>query len=278
MTLLGRIFTYLTLVLSIIFFSLAVGINASHRDYEKLVKDPNTGLEAKLKVAEGKSAQLAKQLEDLRTELAVEQTARRSALATLQTQLEASDVELSSQEDQLTKQLAELDIAVKNQATTQQELAAKNRENEELRNQIVRTREDRNQLYTRLVETIVSYNNLQGMYQALDQSRQRLASDFTSAKEKLDALGIKPNTQLGPAPVNGEVLDVRGNLVEVSIGKDDGLLEGFTLDVHRDGQYIAKLKVIRAPATDGNKAVAEVLTGYQRGYIKVGDRVDSKLN
>jgi hypothetical protein len=278
MTLLGKIFTGLIAVLSILFFAFAVGINSSHRDYQALVKDPTTGLEKKLKDAEGKNSQLAQQLEAVKTELAVEQTARRSALASLQSQLEQKEAELSTQEAELTKQLSALTDAVATERITQQELAARSAENDKLREQIVQAREDRNKQYNLLVEKIIELNNYQGKLQALDESRKRLASDFTSAKEKLDALDIKPNAVLAPPPVNGQVLDVRGNLVEVSIGKDDGLREGYTLEVHRDGQYLGRLKVIKAPSTDGNKAVAEILTAYQRGYIKVGDRVDSKLN
>jgi hypothetical protein len=75
--------------------------------------------------------------------------------------------------------------------------------------------------------------------------------------------------------VNGQVTAVSTNgLVEVSLGRDDGMREGFTLEVHRNGQYLGRLLI--KTVTD-NKSVAEIMTGYQKGYVREGDRVDSKL-
>ncbi len=147
---------------------------------------------------------------------------------------------------------------------------------ETLRKQIVEAREDRNQLYGRLVKTIDEYNRLQGMFQSLDERRQQLASDYTSAKEKLDILNIKPTTLIeAPPAVNGQILAVStSGSVEVSLGRDDGMREGFTLEVTRSGQYLGRLKLTTVAA---DKSVAQILTGHQRGFIREGDRVDSKL-
>jgi hypothetical protein len=46
------------------------------------------------------------------------------------------------------------------------------------------------------------------------------------------------------------------------------------LDVHRDGSYKGKVKVIKVGPND---SIAEVLTKYQKGSVQAGDRVDSKL-
>ncbi len=46
MNLLGKIFTGLICILSLIFFSLSVAVNASHVNYRELVKNPTTGYEA----------------------------------------------------------------------------------------------------------------------------------------------------------------------------------------------------------------------------------------
>ena len=65
------------------------------------------------------------------------------------------------------------------------------------------------------------------------------------------------------------------NLVEVSIGKDDGVRVGDKLDVYRGGQYIGRINITRS---EDDKAVGEILPTYSRGFILKGDRVDSRLN
>ncbi len=164
---------------------------------------------------------------------------------------------------------------VQTEQATQLELKAKTADNELLRTQIKDARQDRNQIFQRLVAAKDEFNRLQGDLQTLVERERQLAMDYTAAKEKLDILGITPDTLLQTPDVNGQVLAVATNgLVEISLGRDDGMREGFTLEVHRGGQYLGRLKV-RTVRDD--KSVAEILTGYQKGYIRAGDRVDSKL-
>ena len=276
MTLLGKVFTGLLFLLSVIFFTLAVAVNASHVDYSKLVKDPTNGLEARLKKAEGKAQQLTATLEDIKSELSIEQAARRSALGALQTQIEQRETELATQEAQLTKLLAAHTALVATEQQTQQDLSARTKDNETLRKQIVDAREDRDQTFGKYVKAIDDYTRLQGMYQSLDERLQQLASDYTGAKEQLEILGIKPNTLVQGAPAaNGEVTAVStSGLVQVSLGQDSGMREGLTLEVSRSGQYLGKLKITRV---DAGASVAEIMPGFQTGYIRKGDRVDTKL-
>jgi hypothetical protein len=276
MTLLGKVFTGLLFLLSVIFFTLAVAVNASHVNYRELVKNPTTGYEARVKKAEEKNRQLTTTLEEIKSELSIEQAARRSALGALQTQIEQRETELAAQEGELTKLLAAHTLLVATEQQTQQDLAARTKDNETLRKQIVDAREDRDQLFGRMTKAVDEYTRLQGMYQSLNERIQQLASDYTGAKEQLEILGIKPNTLVQGAPAaNGEVTAVSSSgLVEVSLGQDSGMREGLTLEVSRSGQYLGRLKITRV---DAGASVAQILTGFQTGYIRKGDRVDTKL-
>jgi hypothetical protein len=276
MTLLGKVFTGLLFLLSVIFFTLAVAVNASHVDYRKLVKDPATGFEARVKKAEEKNKQLTTTLEDTKSELSIEQAARRSALGALQTQIEQRENELAAQEGELKKLLAAHTALVLTEQQTQQDLSARTKDNETLRKQIVEAREDRDQTFARYTKALDERTRLEGMYQSLNERLQQLASDYTGAKEQLEILGIKPNSLVQGAPqANGEVTAVStSGLVEVSLGQDSGMREGLTLEVSRAGQYLGRLKLTRVKP---EASVGEILKGFQTGYIRKGDRVDTKL-
>lgn len=70
------------------------------------------------------------------------------------------------------------------------------------------------------------------------------------------------------------VIDRPSEMVEVSIGFDDGLRDGHLLDVTRSGRYVTKLRVRRA---EPNRAVAEILKDYNNMQIQEGDRVDTSF-
>ena len=65
-------------------------------------------------------------------------------------------------------------------------------------------------------------------------------------------------------------------LIEISLGTDDGLLKGHTLEVYRkDGSaYLGRVEVT---ATQPDKAACKILPQFRQGPIQGGDRVTSKL-
>ncbi len=78
-----------------------------------------------------------------------------------------------------------------------------------------------------------------------------------------------------PADLHGKILEVSSkDLVEISIGSDDGLKVGNTLEVFRGSHYLGKIEVLRI---DVDRAVGKVLQDYKRGPIQKGDEVASRL-
>ncbi len=271
MTLLAKVFTGLIFLLSVIFFSLAVAVNASHINQKTLAAKYQTQATA----AQQKNTELEALLEELKDELAINQAARRSALATLQSQLTAKNDDLEKKEMELEETQKSLTGLVAIEKQTQDALKALTDDNKLLREQIVDAREDRNQIFQRLVTTKDSLNREQGKLQSAEERARQLSDQLSLAGVILEKIDVRPETMLTAPPVNGLVTAVStAGLVEVSLGRDDGMREGFTLEVHRSGQYLGRLKVKRV---EDNKSVAEILTSYQKGYIRAGDRVDSSL-
>lgn len=271
MTLLAKVFTGLIFVLSVIFFSFAVAVNATHINQKALAAK----FQAQATAAQQKNTELETLLEELKDELAINQAARRSALATLQSQLAAKNDELEKKEMELEEKQKSVTLLSATEKQTQLDLKALTDDNELLRKQMVNTREDRNQIFQRLVTTKDQLNRMQGKLQSTEERAKQVSDQLSKAGVILEKIDVRPETLLTAPPVNGLVTAVStAGLVEVSLGRDDGMREGFTLEVHRSGQYLGRLKVKRV---EDNKSVAEILTSYQKGYIRAGDRVDSSL-
>lgn len=272
MTLLGKVFTGLICLFSVIFFTLAVAVNATHNNYRKLADE----LKAKVESADVNFKQLTDIKEATKDELALEQMARRSVLAAMQTQVEAMQNDLAKKELELSNAQSQLTQLTQTEQQTVQDLSAKTKENADLRKQLADTLQDRNETHSRLAAVTDEFHRLQGSLRALTERYNALATDFTSAKEKLDILGIKPDTKLEiPPGVTGLVSAVSSNgLIEINLGRDDGLRAGHTLEVSRNLQYLGRIKINRV---EDNSSVGQILTGYQKGFIREGDKVDSKL-
>lgn len=276
MTLIGRIFTYILFVLAVVFFLSAAFVNAKHISYRNLVEDKSTGYKVQLAREQAKSKELTGLVEKLRDEKAIEQLGRRAALSALQTQMERLNSELQEKEKELAAKQSQVTLLTATEDLTQKELTARTKENEELRQQLVSAREDRDMQYQKFVQTYDEFVRLQGTRDTLDRQSKELARSLTAAIQKLNILGITPETKLdGPPAVNGVVTAVSSNLVEVSIGRDDGVREGDDLDVYRGAQYIGRINITRS---EDDRAIGEILTSHIKGFILKGDRVDSRLS
>ena len=66
----------------------------------------------------------------------------------------------------------------------------------------------------------------------------------------------------------------RARIDVISIGADDGLKKGHTLEVYRNNSYLGRV-VVRDTMPD--RAVVQIVPEFSKGKIRVGDRVATKL-
>lgn len=278
MTLLGKSLAMLIFVLSAAFMVLALSVNASHRNWREEVMAPGSGLKARVEAATKVNNQLRADNERARLALDRERAARRSALAALQTQLDQLDQQLKTSEasvQQLEAKNTELTQLDRSRA---EELERLTEDTRQLREQIRKEREDRDQLFADTLQMTDQMNRLRGVVQQQTERNEQLMAQVSRYREVVEMKGIDINQPLDGAPPerNGTVLvvDRPRDLVEVSIGFDDGLRDGHLLDVTRGGRYVGKLKIRR---TEPNRAVAEILKDYETAIIREGDRVDTSF-
>jgi hypothetical protein len=200
-------------------------------------------------------------------------------VATLTTQLNTTKTEASTQRDQA--------------IIASQE--AKDRYNEAIEQRKINTNlhESTNDLITRLRVAEDKNFNLAVEMNQIREKQSTLLADFADAKRILRDAGLDLNTRTAatskapPPLVVGLVLETKktdrtGNeLVEISVGSDDGLLEGHSLYVYRTGliggdraRYLGKIQLLHVTP---DRAVGSIVERAKNGVIEKGDNVSTQL-
>jgi cell division protein FtsB len=283
MTLLGKVFTVLIFIMSILFMGFSVVVFATHRNWKMLVDNPTPtekyglGMKQQLQQYKETNTNLRAELDGLKNQLAVEMAARRSVLSSLETKLADAQQRLSQKEAELaglqsaqTEATAALNLA----ETRLKELVigiAK------LREEIRGVQGQRDEFFQRVVDLTDRLYSAAGVERNLKERETQLIAEISKYKRVTDVMGVNPNMPVEAIapPLDGIVTAVGDkNLIEVSLGSDDGLRVGHRVEVFRDNNYLGSALVLK---TDPDRAVAQVDEKSQRGLIKVSDRVATKL-
>ncbi|MCA8986455.1 MAG: hypothetical protein KDA78_02360 [Planctomycetaceae bacterium] len=289
MTLIGKFFIVMQLMLAVTFMGFAAAVFTYQIDWK-----------AKAETAEKASQTLTAEKSNLQAEfdkfktdnaLSMTQLTDRaeraeSANSALQLQLADQKQEVERLENQLQSQTAMVEIA---------EDEADARKSEAMAQRVVN-----NDLHKKLTDKIESLRLSDDQVYNLRIEKENLISknkeliDRTAFLEKVvrtNRLETDPRVyaaQLEPPPiVEGLVLnatvDEKGavDLVEVSLGADDGLVKGHRLDVFRTGlqegdepKYLGQIELV---FVDTDHAVGKLIQKAKNGIIKRGDNVTSKL-
>lgn len=278
MTLMGKILTFLILIMSLVFMMFTLATYASHRnwrdDYAKL-KTENDGARAEVDRQNGEIAELNQKLQR-------ERAGRSEALATKE-----------SRNKGLTEELADLNkkhVAIMREHRKNIEtVGVAQRQMEKFKNELVALRGDFQNILT-------DRNSQLSLSTELADRVQDTIGQLATSVREADSL----RTSLGEAVLKVETLEVSGgagginiagqaaldldgrvrrvgndDLVVVTLGSDEGLNRGDKLDVWRsNGTYIGRLEVVE---TKTDSSVAKIVRKFLRGTIRQGDIVETKL-
>ena len=283
MTLVGKIFTLLILLMSVAFLMLAVTIFATHTNWRDVVMRPREGdkepgLKVQIEELSATNQTLREELERAADRLAIEQAARRYALAALQTKLESAKTELQRRESQYAELQAAHGTLLTTLETNEENLKKVTEEIAQLRTDMRAAQQARDEKFNEVVQLTDKLNELEGMRKDLEERRGQLLEQVGRMKLVLDRHELDEYTPVVDLPprVDGVVTAVGDKgLVEISIGSDDGLREGHKLEVFRGNSYLGRVVIRR---TEPDRAVAEIDPAYRKGSIRKGDRVATKLS
>lgn len=275
MTLIGKIITVLICIMSLVFMTMAVSVYATHKNWRDVVKGANNqpGLEEQLRQLRTAEDQLKDRLNKVNAQLTHERVARRFALAALQARSKAQEAEVARLETanaELVKSEADMKIALQ---LTEANAKKLKEEVDQLWADIKVAQADRDKQFTEVVQMTDRLQQLRVEQDRLKEREDQLVDQMARMKRVLTAFGKDEFT-----PVDGMAPALRGlvtsiserDLVEISLGADDGLTAGNTLDVFRDDQYLGRIRILR---TEPNRAVGQVLREFRKGLIREGDYV-----
>ena len=164
MTLLGKSFSVIILLLSLAFMVLALAVNATHRNW----REKALTLKTQIEDGERSNEQLRQAQSTTQASLDREQAARRTALAALQTSLDQLESQLQMSEStvqQLEAKNTELSQLDRSRA---EELKRLTEDNERLRQLIRKEQQDRDQLFAQTLVLTDQMNELRGISSKAD--------------------------------------------------------------------------------------------------------------
>jgi hypothetical protein len=280
MTLVGKILTVLILVMSIVFMSFTVMTYATHRNWREMVEGTGSPLGLKFQVENAQKQLREKEaaIESVRMKLAREKAARSKAIAALEDKNRDQKEKLEIQQEKLTAAESEKRKSIQIAETAQREMDRLKDEVAAVRVALKNALDDRNDKLAQVTGLRDRNNQLEGELQRVSTRVDTLRTSLSRSKLVMDRNGLNEFTPVDNTPptLDGFVTTVRNsNLIEVSLGSDEGLRKGHTLDIYRqDGSYIARVQVIDV---NSDRAVARIIPKYLQGVIRKGDRVATKL-
>lgn len=226
-----------------------------------------------------KSNLLGADKEDLNKKLEAEAAAKKKALAELETRLTEKTAELANANATLDGLRKENRGLTEDVAVLQQNLKDKTTEVNTLRGQIRTVQAESDANAKLVVEKTEKNNQLAGDLGRLKERNAQLAEQQAKSGLLLAKVDMTSETPLDlqPPKVDGMVLATSGtqnDLLEISLGSDDGLRVGHTVDVYREGKYLARAEIKKI---DPNRAVAQVDPKIHLGPIQKGDRVTTRI-
>jgi hypothetical protein len=281
MNLVGKIFVVTIAVMSLVFMSLAMAVYATHRNWRDVVTNPETGLEKKLSDQQARNKDLADEVAKRIHDLEAERQANTEKQTKLDTELTAARKELADRtkkQDELEKSERALAAAL---STTQTNATDYGNSLKTLRADILQAQKERDANFNEVVKRTDAVNQLENERKQLREGNVELAKQMTRADELLRKLGYDKNRDYSNVPpdVEGVITATPGaNMVEISIGADQGLIKGHVLQVYRIGSgqstYVGRIEVIK---TTPDRAVCKIDPNFQKSNVMVGDRVATKI-
>jgi len=273
MNLLGKIFTICILVASILLMVVAVAVYSTHTNWQT----EYTAIKQRLDLATQDNLELESKYSNQISLLKAEQEAMLQDVR----KLESARLELITQNAGIQKEVDQL----RQERRASEELVKSTEENNnaltaevvDLRNLIRQHLQARDEAFQTTLKATTDLHVTAGELQSIQERNAQLVADLASATSTILEEGLDPKAKVVPR-VRGIVTSTRradgSQLIEISVGSDDGVKQGQTIEIFRGERYLGRAKILSA---DPDRAVGQVIREFQKGQIQEGDDVATKL-
>jgi peptidoglycan hydrolase CwlO-like protein len=284
MNVIGKIFVFAVFVMSLMLMTFAGVIYMSHVNWkDEVYRDPKDclpgqqpGYDYQLKQATAEREKLTGEITELQRKVAESEQSRDQVIARLQSAIVKKDEELMAlrgekdkREELQQKTIAELEEARKQLEQVTKDVAT-------LTAQVKDQQQKVDSQVDRSARLSASLAEVQAQLEIAEERKSQLEKQVANARLLLQQAGLSidsPPKDRVPT-LTGDVIAVATGSIQVSLGSDDGLQVGHTLEVYRGAEYIGRA-VVKSVMPD--HAVAELVKDYSRGIVQRGDKVTTRL-
>jgi len=273
MTLLGKIFTLCIFIASLFLMFVAMTVYATHKNWKQAYDTAKTQLQAAQSANTNLETKYQNQIIELNADMeATLQQARK--LESELTVVNDQNATTQAENDQL--KVAQRD-AIGLVAATEKNNESLTTEVEGLRGSIRENQQARDEAVITTLKATSELHTTGMQLQTLTERSKQLTQQLASAISRLLESGVDPNGDVVTRSI-GQISKTQradgGQLIELTIGYDDGLRENQTVEIYRGDRYLGRAVILK---TDPDRAVGRVLREFQQGQIQEGDSVATKL-
>ncbi|NOY29799.1 MAG: hypothetical protein GXP28_06365 [Planctomycetes bacterium] len=275
MNLLGKFFIVSIAVAAIFMMAISMAVYTNHHNWRAEAEKLTT----QLSEATNKNEQLASSYRSLESQLSAEVEASQQEVRKLESErvaLISQNTTIQTDLDQLRQQQRASTAAV---ASTQQNNEKLTAEVEVLRAEIRENQQARDEAVATTIRTTDESHQLLGKLSMLNERHVQLAQQLGEATSLLNENGIDANDPQAAVPrvrglVSATTRQAGVQLIEITIGSDDGLKPQQTIEIFRGDRYLGRAEILR---TEPDRAVGRIIRRFQQGQIQEGDDVATKL-
>jgi chromosome segregation ATPase len=187
MTLLGKILTVLILIMSVLFLGFSMMVYATHTNWKEVAQ----ANDKKLKAQQDVNEQLRELQADLTSEIALEQAARRMALAALETKLQLRTNELARVNQEVSQKTAQVGTTIGALEAANNELANVSDEVKSLRDEIRVAQDDADKKFRDWVKLTDEVNQMRRIKSELENRQAPLVASVAQLKDTMEKLGVR---------------------------------------------------------------------------------------
>ncbi|MFM7207943.1 MAG: hypothetical protein ACKO4T_14875 [Planctomycetaceae bacterium] len=284
MNIIGKIFVFAVFVMSLMLMTFAGAVYMSHTNWKAEVeREPKDclpgqqpGYRYQITQAETERKKLQDEISSLQQKVAESERTRDQVIAKLQTAIVQKEGELQKLRAEKDERQAAMDKAVADVAALRDDLLAAEKDVAQLQEQVNQQQQKVDAQVGKSAELSAALAEEQAKLAMAEERKAQLEKQVTNARDLLKQSGLTiDSTPKDRVPtLDGDVVAVAGGSIQVSLGSDDGLQVGHTLEVYRGGEYIGRALV---KTVTPDHAVAEIVKAYARGVVQRGDKVTTRL-